>query len=124
MEINITIFIQIINFWITYWILHKFFLKPMVAFIQQKECAFALVTETIKQKEKILEELQQEKTRELLTFKTHINISYQMTELPLEDRTIPTVDTSVSTNPTKNSVTECKNVILKKVCDVCSCSNM
>ncbi|MFA6527008.1 MAG: hypothetical protein WCT20_01140 [Candidatus Babeliales bacterium] len=124
MEPNITIFVQIINFWITYWILHRFFLKPVVAFIQQKECALAMVQDTIKRKEAAVRALQKDKLDQLIVFKTHIKTDYQMIEHVSAQREIPELEQPKPVAEKYVAIAQCKQIIIKKVCDVCSCSDL
>ena len=124
MELNVTIFIQITNFWITYWILHRFFLKPVVAFVQQKECALAMVQDKLKHKEVTIQALQKNKHAQLLSFKNHLKNDYQMIELASDERHIQALNQPGAVIDKEDAIKQCKQVITKKVCDACSCSDM
>lgn len=123
MEINITIFVQIINFWITYGVLHRFFLKPMVAFIQQKEGAFAAHQSMLQHKDEVIQSLQKDKQTELTTFKDHLKNDYKTVEPAQHEREIPALAAAHIVGDTSTAIAQCKQTIMKKVCNVCSCSD-
>jgi len=76
MQINVTFIIQIINFWISYFILHKILFKPVVQLIQNKETAKDLLVEGIKAKETALLHLQDEKKQNLEDFRCYLKTKY------------------------------------------------
>lgn len=96
----------------------------MVAFIQQKECAFEGLQDTLRRKETTVQLLQKNKLDQLVVFKTHIKDDYKMAEYASVERQIPMLDQAQSIADKQNAVAQCKQVIIKKVCNVCSCSDM
>lgn len=69
MHINATVFIQAINFGITYLFLRKVLFKPVVQRIKQKETAKNMLLSAIKEKEVLLHALQNEKQENLVSFR-------------------------------------------------------
>lgn len=84
MQINVTFIIQIINFWISYALLHKFLFKPFVRLINSKEAARETLIKGLKAKEQRLLQLQEDKKKNLEVFRTHIKAEYPFQTLPLE----------------------------------------
>lgn len=76
MQINITLFIQIINFFLTYKILDKFFLKPMLQSLRNKKTAKCNFESKIKHDEKTVEDLKESKKTQLASFQTYIKKQY------------------------------------------------
>jgi hypothetical protein len=76
MQINATFLIQIINFWVTYTILHRLLLRPLVHLINKKDAAKATMIEGIKQKEHVLARLQEDKHKNLEIFRNHVKTKY------------------------------------------------
>lgn len=69
MQINATVFVQAINFGITYLFLRKVLFKPVVQRIKQKETAKNMLLDKLKDKEMLLGRLQNEKTEKLERFR-------------------------------------------------------
>jgi F0F1-type ATP synthase membrane subunit b/b' len=69
MHINATVFIQAINFGITYVFLRNVLFKPVVQRIKQKDIAKNMLLDTLKDKEALLSNLQHEKTKNLSEFR-------------------------------------------------------
>jgi hypothetical protein len=91
MMLNVTFVIQIINFWITYVVLHKFLFKPMVALLIQKERAKLQLVEGLKDKEHVLFGLQEDKGRVLEKFKLHVKQQYTINPLSEEEAPLVSV---------------------------------
>jgi hypothetical protein len=87
MQINVTFIIQIINFWITYAILHKLLLKPVVRLVNNKEAGKAMLLNGLKEKEAALVRLQEDKKKNIDIFRNHLKTHYvfkqaQVLEIP------------------------------------------
>ncbi len=78
MNINATVFIQAVNFGITYLFLKKVLFKPIVQRIEQKESAKEKMLGTIKNRETRLLDLQNEKTENLQTFRLNAKKFYDI----------------------------------------------
>lgn len=78
MHINATVFIQAINFGITYLFLRKILFKPVVQRIKQKEAAKTMLLGTLKDKEALLLNLQNEKAENLQTFRQNSKKLYTL----------------------------------------------
>jgi hypothetical protein len=78
MHINATVFIQAINFGITYFFLRKILFKPVVQRIKQKETAKNMLLSTLKDKETLLLDLQNEKTENLQMFRQNSKKFYMI----------------------------------------------
>lgn len=78
MHINATFFVQIINFWITYAVLHQLLFKFFVRAIEKKKAKQSNILSLISEKEKTVALLAQEKKDQLLEFKDYINKRYKL----------------------------------------------
>jgi len=76
MQVNITLFFQIINFLIAYWFLNIFFFKPVFNFINKKKTKEKKVLELVGKKEHVLLHLEEEKYRQLVEFRQDIRKKY------------------------------------------------
>jgi hypothetical protein len=76
MQINATFLVQIVNFWISYAMLHKLLFKPFVHLIEKKRSARNRVSEGLKHKEHTLLGLQEEKKTNQETFRAYIKSTY------------------------------------------------
>jgi tRNA/tmRNA/rRNA uracil-C5-methylase (TrmA/RlmC/RlmD family) len=77
--INLTLFVQIGNFWITYAVMHKFLFKPFVSMIIRKQEASQKILKGLKEKEEILTNLQEDKAKHLTEFKLYLKKRYVVT---------------------------------------------
>lgn len=75
-NINITFFIQVINFFVTYKLLNIFLFKPVIASIQKKKQNDELISAKIKQQEQVLLDLQKEKVGHVVSFQSHVKKDY------------------------------------------------
>lgn len=89
MQINVTFIIQIVNFWISYAMLHKLLFKPFVGIINNKQAARQILIKGLKHKELALITLQDDKKKNLEDFRTHIKQQYDFTPLPLIELSQP-----------------------------------
>jgi hypothetical protein len=88
MAVNVTFIIQIVNFWVSYFMLHKLILSPVMRVLKNKETAQKLLRESLKDREHVLLRLQEEKQQSVSDFKEHIRVRYvpvstQIKEIPL-----------------------------------------
>lgn len=77
MQINCTVFIQIINFWVTYYFLKNILLKPLIEVIHKKNKAKNLLIEHLKERESLIQSLLGKKRKELEIFKTQVQFKYK-----------------------------------------------
>jgi|SRR5579862_4352164 len=117
MNINITFIIQIINFWVTYFMLHKLLFKPVFRHLHQKEFAKNLMLEKLKGKEKKLFVLQEKKSALLFDFRRHLQVAYSS---PIIQQPAFVPDIFYKKNPEEIRVLidESKTLLVKKVSDV------
>lgn len=110
MQINATFLVQIVNFWISYAMLHKFFFKPFVRFIEKKSTAKRTLLENLKAKELSLAQLQEDKKRHLEDFRAHLKAQYQPPIPTLEK--IPTPPTFIKDSAEIAAITKTATEIL------------
>ncbi len=77
MQFNITFFIQIINFYITYWFLNNFLFKSVINFIEKEKLKEAELNNAIKEKQNLLLNLEYKKSKELSDFQNKVNKDYK-----------------------------------------------
>lgn len=77
MQFNITFFLQIFNFAITYWFLNKFMFKPVLFFIQKRKKKENKIKQNLEKKELNLINLENNKKEELHNFKFRMKEKYQ-----------------------------------------------
>ena len=87
MQINLTLFVQVINFAITYWFLNKFMFRPVIAFLQEKRKKEAQTKKLIDKKEQELLAMKHKKENDLVEFKQEIKTKYEFE--PFESEDIP-----------------------------------
>ena len=85
MQINATVIVQIINFWISYAMLHKLLFKPFVTLIEKKRDAKAMLVASLTSKEQAIITLQENKKQQLEDFKQYLKITYQEPHANLRD---------------------------------------
>lgn len=88
MNVNATVFIQIINFWVTYVMLHKLLFKPFVRLIENKKVAKETLLGGLKEKELVVLNLQETKKSRLEEFRAYVRHQYawrtpQLPPMPL-----------------------------------------
>lgn len=91
MDINITFFVQIINFGITYFFLNKILFRPVVHFLQKREMLKQRLINKISEKEHELDTLYSQKASDMLNFQSYVAKKYRLTkfipqEIPLQVR--------------------------------------
>lgn len=114
MQVNATTLIQILNFWITYFFLKKFFFKPIVRVLLQKDALRKALRDDLKYKETALFHLQEKKTRQTVDFKDQIKKNYQFE--PFQPSDIPCSTAYHQTEEELNALTDAtKELLIKKV---------
>ena len=89
MNINVTFCIQIVNFWITYAILKKWLLRPLVAVLHRRASVQQHLVESLKEKELFLKKKVEEKNRSFVDFQIYLKQRYhyepaQYPDIPVE----------------------------------------
>ena len=87
MQFNITFFLQIFNFAITYWFLNKFMFKPTISFIEKRLQKDNKIKKDLEKKEQVLLKLEKKKNNELHEFKFEMKQKYTVEEI--EEPAIP-----------------------------------
>lgn len=117
MQINCTVIIQAFNFLITYFFLRKFFFKPTVRLINQKDTAKKILAEKLRLKELTVSNLVAQKSRDLDDFRIKIRERYKKPEPPII-QIKPDILDQQQIIVTQDVINECKNAILKGVNNV------
>jgi hypothetical protein len=89
MAVNVTFVIQVANFWVSYYMMHKLIFSPIMHILQRKESAKKLLLESLKDREHSLRILQDEKQKNASDFKTYLTTRYVTEPLSLQD--IPSI---------------------------------
>ena len=114
MQINCTVFIQIINFWVTYFFLRKILLEPAMEMINKKKHAKEALTNHLKEKEISINELIQQKGKELVEFREQVQFKYKKPEIkPLEIKTDLVYESDKK--QIEELINSSKNLIIEKV---------
>ncbi len=80
MKINITLFFQITNFWITYFFLHKLLFKPIIERFELRKVAREHLLKELKKREVVLEQKISEKRGLLEDFRTYLKKQYHVSK--------------------------------------------
>ena len=120
MNINITFFIQIINFFVTYKLLNVLFFKPIIKSIEKKKQKEESVNLKINNQEQVLLNLQKEKVEHVVSFQSHVKKDYpfispyeRMQFIDIE------IEQDVSIADTAELAKDVSDWIVKKVGHVC-----
>lgn len=117
MQINCTVIIQAFNFLITYLFLRKFFFRPTVQLINQKNKAKRILAEKLKLKELVVNNLIAKKNKDLDDFRNLISQRY-----PKPEGSVIKIESNVLDNQqvivTPEVIKECKDTIVKGVHNV------
>lgn len=117
MQFNITFFIQIINFFITYWFLNKFMFKPVIKFIKKRKQREKAFINKIKQKEELLLELEKQKKLELYNFQQKVKSKYKLS--PITPSNIPTkIKIFIDTKEIKKMTDLATRILVERVPNV------
>jgi hypothetical protein len=116
MAINVTLFIQIANFWVSYAILNKLVFKPILHLIKNKETAKALLLENLHSREQDVAVLQSEKKKNLTDFRMYLKTRYVTTPPQLHE--IPSVTIAHIDQSAIDTVTlQAQNILVTKAFD-------
>lgn len=114
MQINLTFFIQIINFSITYWFLNKFMFNPVMIFLKQKKDKENNIKKEIKEKEEYLLKMEVKKGINLEKFREQIKEKYKFSTPKKPDISFK-IDCVIDKNETKKLILQAKKILLKRV---------
>ena len=118
MNINLTFFIQIFHFFVSYLFLSKFFFNPTIESLSQKNTYKQKLISSIQKEESDIVALHKEIGEHLLSFQQHIKLRYPFIELQPQtvlDKRLETPLRQMDTaqlEPLKNDITQW---IIKKV---------
>ncbi len=114
MDFNITLFLQVINFLITYVFLHNFFFKPVLARLKAKKEAQQSLTDAVAREQAILASKEKEKTEKIHSFQEKIVHDYQA---PTPTCEIVELDLAYIRNKKEiaSLVSKAKNLIVKRL---------
>lgn len=87
--INLTLPLQMINFLVTYWVLHRFLLRPIVARILERKAEEKKMCDEIILKKKDVEVFRNEKTAQLAQFQIDSKTDYPFTPFRAPHTTVP-----------------------------------
>lgn len=73
---NVTLFVQIANFALTYWFLKKFFFSPLIKRVIEKKKHIHHLVEEIKVRKKDVSLFQNEKEEQLMQFQEDARVDY------------------------------------------------
>jgi uncharacterized membrane protein len=79
-NINITVFVQMINFWIAYWILRVVIFRPAVTCMQAQEAEIVELMRVIALKKQSVSQTQIEQKEQWDTFRKHCKFNTPGTE--------------------------------------------
>lgn len=114
MQINLTFFIQLINFGISYWFLNKFLFKPVLQYIRNKKQKEDRIIKDIAQRNNTLVELEHKKDQNLFDFKREIKSKYEVheAEAPKVEHQVPV---KINKDEAERLIKVAKNILIKKV---------
>ncbi|HBS48063.1 TPA: hypothetical protein DEO28_02370 [Candidatus Dependentiae bacterium] len=113
-EFNFTIFIQIINFIITYQLLNKFVFRPVLNFLEQKKNKEKVLTVSLQTEEKVIDEMQQQKELKLFNFQQKMHTkTVELIKEPVKISTFVTYQRNQK--EVEDSIKQFKNVLIKEV---------
>lgn len=116
MQINCTVFIQIINFWVTYFFLRKILFEPAMEMINKKKHAKDSLINHLQEKELTIDELIRQKAKELIDFREQVQFKYKKPEIkPLEIKTDLVYESDKKR--IEELINSSKNLIIEKVSD-------
>lgn len=114
MRINLTYFIQIINFLITYWFLNRFLFKPVILFIKNKKEKESKFNKRTEKKEHNLLDLEKKKHQDLVDFRVRMKKEYGIA--PLKEIKVPS-ELTFKKDPKEieELINVAKNILVKEV---------
>lgn len=117
-EINLTLFIQAINFIIAYFILRMFFFRPVIAAIRQEDHEKESLIDTIEQRRIMLEDREKERQMQWRTcqdyFVQHAPVLLSQ-PIPIKKSSIKLITPSLDSKEIEEYSTVIANDIVQKV---------
>ena len=113
MYINLTFFLQTINFLSTFWFLNRFLFAPFIASLEKKEKKEKNLSSSVMEEMNLVEKLKKEKKETLIAFQEHVKKTYHVpasVELTIEAN-VPFEKLAEKEKLTE----EITNVLVKKV---------
>lgn len=116
MQINVTLFIQIINFFITYKILSFFLFKPIITSLEEKQAKKDALQNVIKEKTEELVRLEKKKKNAIKQFQEQTKEVYPFIPLSEPQKPIEIAEEKKGSSPeqTKEAIADW---LVKKVPD-------
>ena len=112
--INATVFVQAINFGITYLFLKKILFKPIVQRIEQKEAAKVMLLDALKAKDAFLLHLQNEKDENLEQFRNSAKKFYTV-DVTAQQQLPVTIAYKKNSAHQEDMVIQTRELLVKKV---------
>ncbi len=114
MYINVTLFIQVINLFITYWFLKRFFYAPFLASIEKKKEYKTTLQSFLSNEQETLNLLEQKKIDTLVDFQNFVANHYQIEDR--QEKVILDIDIQERTpQEVEKMVGLAQQVLVKKV---------
>jgi F-type H+-transporting ATPase subunit b len=117
MQFNITFFLQIINFYITYWFLNKFMFKPVISFIKKRKKEEINFNKDLEKKEQYLIKLKNKKIENLHEFKSEMKTKYK-TKIVNEPIIPSKIEGNVDEKNAQEIITTATKILIEKVPNV------
>ncbi|MFC1894651.1 ATP synthase F0 subunit B [Candidatus Dependentiae bacterium] len=114
MQVNLTFFVQLINFGISYWFLNKFMFKPVMEYVNRRKDEKNKTLKDINNKEQILLNLEKDKNKKLFDFKVNMKSEYSLKPFKAPD--IPsTILSKVDKQESEKLIKIVKNMLIQRV---------
>jgi len=117
-EINATVFIQIFNFWVTYFILNKILFRPTVELFDRRKKARAKLHQELKEKELQLKEQTAQKQADLEGFRIFLRDEYKTPQAQ-----VPKMPSEIvyqrDSKQVEDCIKACISLLTEKVPDAC-----
>ena len=114
MKLNVTLFVQVANFWITCFFLSKFLWKPMVCMLDKRDSAKKKLQTNLQQQELSLSQRIEEKDRLLQDFRLYLKRQYSIK--PLKELIIPSeIDYKKNEADIKRLTEQTEKLLVKQV---------
>jgi len=114
MEINITLFIQIANFLLTYYLLNKLIFAPVIASLNKKKKEENAFLKSLNNEEAVLLEKQKEENAQLCSFQQKLATKYKK---PKKEHLHIKFDIAYKRDPVevKNTIKKVKDLLVEEV---------
>ena len=114
MRINLTLFIQVINFGVTYWFLNWFMFRPVINFLKEKKNKEEKTKKNLEKKEQNLLEIEKKKHQDLDDFKIRMKKEYRIAPTAVPE--IPSeIICKIDKKKAEKLTVVAKKILLKKV---------